>query len=55
LPTDDRTVKAVTIYYHGQPRGEHAPWDGGYVWAQDSPDRPWVVTANRGWAPVSVA
>jgi aminopeptidase N len=42
-------VKTVTVYYHGQPRAaKHAPWDGGYVWAQDSLGRPWVVTANQG-------
>ena len=39
----------ISIYYHGKPRAaRRAPWDGGFVWAQDSVGRPWIVTANEG-------
>jgi len=41
--------KTVTVYYHGKPpAAKHAPWDGGFVWAEDSVGNPWVVTAAEG-------
>jgi aminopeptidase N len=41
--------KTVTVWYHGKPRvALHAPWDGGFVWANDSLGNPWTVTAVEG-------
>jgi aminopeptidase N len=41
--------KTITVYYHGKPRvARRAPWDGGFVWTQDSLGRPWIATANEG-------
>lgn len=38
-----------TVYYSGKPTvAKHAPWDGGFVFAQDSLGKPWVVTACEG-------
>ena len=43
------TQKKITVYYHGKPVvAVRPPWDGGFVWAQDSLGRPWIVTANEG-------
>jgi aminopeptidase N len=42
-------IKTITVYYHGRPRvAKHAPWDGGFVWARDSLENPWIATANEG-------
>ena len=39
----------VVVHYHGKPKAaRRAPWDGGYVWAIDSLQRPWIATANEG-------
>ena len=41
--------KTITVYYHGKPTvATRAPWDGGFVWAQDSLGRRWIATANEG-------
>ncbi|HEY3746446.1 MAG TPA: M1 family metallopeptidase [Gemmatimonadaceae bacterium] len=41
--------KKISVYYHGKPVvAVRPPWDGGFVWAQDSLGRPWIVTANEG-------
>ena len=41
--------KTVTVYYHGKPKfAIQPPWDGGFIWARDSLDRPWTATANEG-------
>ncbi|MBX0291513.1 M1 family metallopeptidase [Hymenobacter sp. HSC-4F20] len=38
-----------TVYYAGQPtEAKHAPWDGGFVFTQDSKGKPWVATACQG-------
>ncbi len=42
-------TKTVTVYYHGHPRAaKRPPWDGGFIWRQDSLGHPWVATANEG-------
>ncbi len=42
-------TKTITVHYHGKPiRARNAPWDGGFVWAQDSTGAPWVATAVQG-------
>ncbi len=39
----------VTVFYHGKPRvAMRPPWDGGYIWQQDSLGRRWIATANEG-------
>ncbi len=41
--------KTVTVYYHGKPRvAKRPPWDGGFIWAQDSLGHLWVATACQG-------
>ncbi len=43
------SLNTVRIQYHGVPRvAERAPWDGGFVWTQDSLGRPVVATAVQG-------
>ncbi len=38
-----------TVTYSGQPTiAKKAPWDGGFVFAQDTLGRPWVATACQG-------
>ena len=40
---------AVLIYYHGSPQeAVNPPWDGGWVWSQDSLERPWMSVACQG-------
>jgi aminopeptidase N len=39
----------VTVFYHGKPRAAmRPPWDGGFIWQQDSLGRRWIATANEG-------
>ncbi|HEY0036316.1 MAG TPA: M1 family metallopeptidase, partial [Longimicrobium sp.] len=41
--------KTIAVHYHGKPRAaRNAPWDGGFVWGQDSTGAPWVATAVQG-------
>jgi aminopeptidase N len=48
-PQTARSVKTITVYYHGKPVvATRPPWDGGFVWVKDSLARDWVVTANEG-------
>jgi aminopeptidase N len=51
LPSEQRpgTTRSLTFYYHGKPRAaRNAPWDGGFVWAQDSTGARWIATAVQG-------
>jgi aminopeptidase N len=42
-------LNTVTVYYHGVPRvGRRPPWDGGFIWAEDSLGQRWIATANQG-------
>lgn len=39
----------LTIYFSGKPRrAVNPPWDGGWIWAKDSKDRPWMSVACQG-------
>jgi aminopeptidase N len=39
----------ITVYYHGRPKvAQNPPWDGGFIWAQDSLGNRWIATANQG-------
>lgn len=41
--------EAITAYYHGQPRqAKLPPWDGGFIWKQDSNGKPWITVACQG-------
>jgi aminopeptidase N len=41
--------QTLSVYYHGHPRvARHAPWDGGFVWGEDSTGVSWVATACQG-------
>src|SRR5699024_4928198 len=43
------SLYTLSVYYHGQPKvAERPPWDGGFIWTQDSLGNPWVATANQG-------
>ncbi|HET6528893.1 MAG TPA: M1 family metallopeptidase [Balneolaceae bacterium] len=51
VPRDlmEDSLYTITVYYHGQPIvAERPPWDGGFVWTQDSLGNPWVTTAVQG-------
>ena len=43
------SVYALSVYYHGKPRvAINPPWDGGFIWRQDSLGNSWIATANQG-------
>jgi len=43
------SLYTISVYYRGKPKvAENAPWDGGFVWSQDSLGNPWIATANQG-------
>lgn len=49
LPPVPGDRQAVTVWYHGTPVvAANPPWDGGFIWSEDSAGRPWVATANQG-------
>ncbi|TYP92200.1 Peptidase family M1 [Fodinibius salinus] len=46
---EKNSLHTISIYYRGQPKvAENAPWDGGFIWSQDSLGNPWIATANQG-------
>ena len=48
-PPRVHALDTLTVYYHGKPRvARRPPWDGGFIWAQDSLGHAWVATANEG-------
>jgi aminopeptidase N len=43
------SLYSISIYYRGKPKvAQNPPWDGGFIWAQDSLGNPWIATANQG-------
>ena len=41
--------REITIYYHGNPHiAARPPWDGGWVFTEDSLGRPWMSVACEG-------
>ena len=39
----------IQIFYEGKPDiATNPPWDGGFIWTQDSLKRPWVAVACEG-------
>jgi aminopeptidase N len=42
-------INEITVYYSGKPVvAARPPWDGGFTWAQDSNEKPFVATSNQG-------
>lgn len=42
-------LEKLTVHYSGQPReAKQPPWDGGFVWAKDKNNRPYISTACQG-------
>jgi aminopeptidase N len=51
VPTDLKrdSIYALSVYYHGKPKAAvNPPWDGGFIWRQDTLGNPWIATANQG-------
>lgn len=43
------SLYTISVYYQGKPVvAKRPPWDGGFIWAQDSLGNPWIATANQG-------
>jgi aminopeptidase N len=43
------SLDSFTVFYSGKPTvALKAPWDGGFVFSEDSNGKPWVATANQG-------
>ncbi len=43
------SLYTLEVYYRGKPVvAENPPWDGGFIWSQDSLGHPWIATANQG-------
>jgi aminopeptidase N len=43
------TTDSITVAYHGTPTiALSPPWDGGFVWATDSLNNPWIGVACEG-------
>jgi aminopeptidase N len=48
-PVKQGSHEEFTVTYSGFPTiAKKAPWDGGFVFAQDTTGRPWVATACQG-------
>lgn len=42
-------LSSFTVYYHGTPTAaKNAPWDGGFVWKEDSNGKPFIGVACEG-------
>lgn len=40
---------SIVVHYHGKPTvASNAPWDGGFVWAEDKKGREWIAVACEG-------
>ncbi|MFT7029763.1 MAG: aminopeptidase N [Marinoscillum sp.] len=50
--TADQTIgstQKLTVFYEGTPTvAARAPWDGGFTWAKDKNDNPFIATSNQG-------
>jgi len=48
-PQKAKTKNEIRIFYSGFPTvAKMPPWDGGFVWASDSNNKPWVGVACEG-------
>ncbi len=40
---------SIAIYYSGNPiEAKNPPWEGGFVWAKDAAEKPWIGVACEG-------
>lgn len=52
------SIQNIRVYYQGNPKvAKNAPWDGGFVYSNDSKKQPWIGVAVQGtgaslWYPV---
>lgn len=52
------SIQNIKVYYQGNPKvAKNAPWDGGFVYSNDSKKQPWIGVAVQGtgaslWYPV---
>ena len=52
------STQNIKVYYQGNPKvAKNAPWDGGFVYSNDSKKQPWIGVAVQGtgaslWYPV---
>lgn len=52
------STQNINVYYQGNPKvAKNAPWDGGFVYSNDSKKQPWIGVAVQGtgaslWYPV---
>jgi len=43
------SIYQLTVQFEGKPKvAVNPPWDGGFIWRQDSLGNPWIATANQG-------
>ena len=43
------STEIIDVYYHGKPIiAKNPPWDGGFVFDQDSNENPWIAVAVQG-------
>lgn len=48
-PLKKGSVNRFRVYYEGAPVvAQNPPWDGGFVWARDEKNRPWIGVACEG-------
>lgn len=45
----ENSTNEITVYFSGKPRkAVTPPWDGGWIWAKDSLQRPYITVACQG-------
>lgn len=46
---DANAEHKISLYYHGTPpEAKQPPWQGGFIWTQDSTGAPWIAVACQG-------
>jgi aminopeptidase N len=49
IPFESGIEATIRLAYSGKPKeAVHPPWDGGWIWARDSKNRPWMSVACQG-------
>ncbi|MBS1730327.1 MAG: M1 family metallopeptidase [Bacteroidetes bacterium] len=45
----DNGHQTIKVLYSGKPQvAKHPPWDGGFTWATDSLENPWIAITDEG-------
>jgi aminopeptidase N len=48
-PLQQNTENKIRFYYSGKPlAAKNAPWDGGFVWKEDTNEKPWIAVTVQG-------